>query len=395
MKGKVLITGGAGFIGSHTADALIHDGYEVRVLDNLDPQIHGEGRRVPDYLNDEVEFMYGDVRDRDAVAAALQGVDVVYHLAALTGVTQSMYDVGSYVDVNVTGTATVWDVIVNGKLPVRKFVLSSSRAVYGEGAYMCKACHREVYPPLRPESQFSHGDWEMHCPHCDAPVEAAPTREDKPLQPLSVYAQTKLFQESISRMMAESYGVPTVILRYFNVYGPRQALSNPYTGIAPVFCTRIRNGKPVDIYEDGLPVRDFVHVSDVARANLLAAQAGEAGSAASDGACVVANVGSGEPLTILDMAQSICRHMKEECQLQFSGRFRSGDIRSCYADIDSARRLLGYEPTVSFDWGVADLIRWVFRQQQPRDAYEASLGNLEGRGLVRQPALVAVGGPAR
>ncbi|MHB0878795.1 MAG: SDR family NAD(P)-dependent oxidoreductase [Anaerolineae bacterium] len=388
MKGKVLITGGAGFIGSYTAEALIHDGYEVRVLDNLDPQIHGGERRVPDYLHPDVEFMYGDVRDREAVVAALQGVDVVYHFAALTGVTQSMYEVARYVDVNVAGTATVWDAIVNEKLPVRRFVLSSSRAVYGEGSYLCATCHKEVYPSPRPEAQLSHGDWEMHCPQCHAPMEAAPTREDKPLQPLSVYAQSKLFQENISRMMAESYGVPTVVLRYFNVYGPRQALSNPYTGIAPVFCTRIRNGNPVDIYEDGLPVRDFVHVSDIARANLLAAADLEDGY-------VVANVGSGVRLTVLDMAQAICRYMKEECQLQFSGRFRAGDIRSCYADIDTARRVLGFEPTVSFDWGVADLIRWVLHQEQPDDAYEASVGNLEGKGLVKQTAVAMANGYAR
>lgn len=377
MKGKILITGGAGFIGSHTVDALIREGYHVRVLDNLDPQVHGPTPRVPPYLHPAAEVVLGDIRDRDTLERVLQNVQVVYHLAALTGVTQSMYDIQRYLDVNVTGTAALWDVIINKKLGVEKVILASSRAVYGEGAYFCRRCECELYPSLRPARQLERGQWDMKCPECGEQVEAIPTSEDKPLQPLSIYAQSKRFQEEICQSIARAYGVPLVILRYFNVYGPRQALSNPYTGIAPVFCSRVSTGKPIAIYEDGQSVRDFIHVRDVVRANLLALNYRN-----SD--CTILNIGSGIKMTILDMAQAICAQMEVRPRLEFTGQYRTGDIQSCFADISAARQKLGFEPTVNFKEGVSDLINWVTCQEATIDCYEESVRELAQRGLIQR-----------
>ncbi|MGI6209699.1 MAG: NAD-dependent epimerase/dehydratase family protein [Anaerolineae bacterium] len=377
MTERVLITGGAGFIGSHTTDALLEAGYAVRILDSLDPQVHGPEGRRPEYLSPEAELVVGDVRDADTLARALEGVDFVYHMAALTGVTQSMHDVRRYLDVGVTGTATLWDVLVNRKNRVRKVVLSSSRAVYGEGAYRCDHCEGLVYPKPRGEAQLQQRDWDCHCPTCGGVVTPAPTPEDKPLDPLSVYAHSKRFQEDICDAMSLAYDLPVVTLRYFNVYGPRQALRNPYTGIAPVFASRVRNGLPIDVYEDGLPVRDFVHVRDVVQANLLALDYPGEGMS-------VFNVGTGEQLTVLDMAKAICQEMGHEPRLEFNGRYRVGDIRSCYADLTRSRKELGFEPTIPFRDGVAELVEWVRTQEQEEDRYEQSLRDLRTRGLVRE-----------
>jgi dTDP-L-rhamnose 4-epimerase len=379
MNDTVLITGGAGFIGSHTADALLREGYAVRVLDTLDPQVHGAERKRPAYLSPEVELVRGDVRDPDVVERCARGARVVYHLASLTGVTQSMYDVRSYVDVNVTGTAALWDVIVNRRTGVEKVVLASSRAVYGEGTGLCRACAREVHPLPREAGQLERGDWEARCPHCGGGVEPVAVREDKPPQPLSIYAETKVAQERISRCMAGAHGIPLVILRYFNVYGPRQALGNPYTGIAPVFCSRIRAGQPLCLYEDGRPLRDFVHVGDVVRANLRALAWHGAEAAAF-------NVGSGDPRTIEEIARAICARMGAEPRLEYTGQYRAGDIRGCYADLEAARRDLGYAPAVPFDDGVADLVHWVLGQDGVPGRYEEALSTLEGKGLVRRAA---------
>jgi dTDP-L-rhamnose 4-epimerase len=387
MNDTVLITGGAGFIGSHTADALLRQGYAVRVLDSLDPQVHGPERRRPAYLDPEVELVVGDVRDPGLVERCLRGARAVYHLASLTGVTQSMYDVRGYVDVNVTGTAALWDVIVNRHPGVEKVVLASSRAVYGEGSGFCRACAREVHPLPRDAGQLERGDWEVKCPHCGAGVAAVAVREDKPPQPLSIYAETKLAQERISRCMSGAHGVALVILRYFNVYGPRQALGNPYTGIAPVFCSRVRAGQPVCVYEDGLPLRDFVHVSDVVQANLRALAWNGAEAAAF-------NVGSGDPRTIVEIARAICARMGVEPRLEYTGQYRAGDIRGCYADLEAARRGLGYEPGTSFDAGVAGLVDWVLGQDAVPGRYEEALQALEGKGLVRRAAGAPLPDPA-
>ena len=377
MPYNVLITGGAGFIGSHTADALTREGYQVRVLDNLDPQVHGPNQRIPPYLNQSIEFIHGDIRDQDAVLRALKGVQVVYHMAALTGVTQSMYEIHKYLDINVTGTAALWDVIINKKIELEKVILASSRAVYGEGAYFCRSCECEVFPLPRSEYQLERGEWKVKCPSCGEPIELVPTREDKPLQPLSIYAQSKRYQEDICKSIGKTYGIPVIILRYFNVYGPRQALSNPYTGVAPVFCNRILMGKPIALYEDGLPVRDFIHVEDVVQANLLALGIVNKG-------CTILNVGSGIKLTILDIAHTICDLMEVEPRLEFTNQYRLGDIRSCFADISGARQLLGFEPTIDFKDGISNLIRWVMWQEDIVDGYEDSVSRLEQKGLLNR-----------
>jgi dTDP-L-rhamnose 4-epimerase len=374
---KILITGGAGFIGSHTADALIEQGYPVRVLDCLDSQVHGSSRQIPAYLHPDIEFIVADVRDRDSLERALEGVQVVYHMAALTGVTQSMQEIHRYMDVAVMGTAALWDIIVNKRLPIEKIVLPSSRAIYGEGAFLCPACQQEFYPGLRSEAQLQSGVWEIACPYCGTKAEAIPTREDKPLQSLSIYAESKRVQEDMCRIMADTYHINVVALRYFNVYGPRQSLSNPYTGIAPVFCSQIKAGKPLAMYEDGLPVRDFVHVRDIVQANLKALDYQRSDF-------VALNVGSGEKLTILDMAKAICQQMGAEERLEFTGQYRIGDIRACYADLTQTRALLGFEPELSFKDGVADLVNWVQQQSAVPNHYQESVKELEQSGLMRR-----------
>jgi dTDP-L-rhamnose 4-epimerase len=376
MTKRILITGGAGFIGSHTADKFIEQGHQVRILDVLDLQVHGAARQVPAYLNPAAEFIEGDVRDLNILKKALTDIDAVYHFASLTGVTQSMKDIHHYTDINVTGTAALLDVIVNGHFNIEKIVLSSSRAVYGEGTYYCPNCQRDFAPALRAIEQLESGKWEITCPVCGNPAEARPTREDKVLQPLSIYAENKRMQEDLLRMTAETYQIPAVILRYFNVYGPRQALGNPYTGIAPIFCTRISAGKPIIMYEDGLPIRDFVHVYDVVQANVKALDYAR-------DTVLTANVGTGEKLTILDMAQAICDEMGAERNIEFSGQFRVGDIRGCYADLTQSRSTLGYEPGVTFRQGVAELIQWVGVTAPQNDSYETSVQAMEKSGLMR------------
>jgi dTDP-L-rhamnose 4-epimerase len=346
----VLITGGAGFIGSHTADALLARGYRVRVLDILDPQVHGAERQIPAWLDPRVEFLAGDVRCREDVSRAIDGVDAIFHFAAQTGVGQSMYEIHGYCDVNVGGTAMLLDVLANASHRVRRIVLSSSRAVYGEGAYDC-ACCGTVFPPLRNRQALESHDWRIACPVCAGDLVPLPTAEDKQPAPISVYAETKRSQEELVRLFSTSYGIPSVILRYFNVYGTRQALGNPYTGIGAIFATRALAGKQIAIYEDGLQGRDFVNVRDVVSANLLALENEQAAGG-------LFNVGSGERLTVLDLARAVCRELGRPEDFIWSGQFRVGDIRDCYADLSRSRSLLGFEPKVQFDSGVGELVAW-------------------------------------
>jgi dTDP-L-rhamnose 4-epimerase len=370
-----LVTGGAGFIGSHLVDALLDRGHAVRVFDNLEPQVHGGLREQdmwPGYLAADCEKMQGDVRDRDALYEALHGVDVVYHLAAAVGVGQSMYEIEHYVDVNSRGTAVLLDLLANKEHTVRKLVVASSMSIYGEGAYRCLE-HGEVYPSLRTEEQLAAHDWEMHCPTCQRPVEPLPTAEDKPLHSTSVYAITKKDQEEMCLAVGRAYGIPTVALRFFNVYGPRQALSNPYTGMAAIFSGRLLNGRPPVIFEDGLQSRDLTHVSDIVQANVMAMELKEMDYGAF-------NVGTGRSLTVLDVAQTLIDHLDVEQEPEIVLKFRAGDIRHCSADI---RRIqaLGYEPKVRFEDGVAELVQWV-RAQRATDEFERARGELARRGLT-------------
>lgn len=346
---KILITGGAGFIGSHTADALLKRGYDVRILDTLDPQVHGKAER-PAYLDPGVELMVGDVRIREDVTKATSGVDAIFHFAAMTGVGQSMSDIHSYCDVNINGTAMLLDVLANTPNRVRKIVLSSSRAVYGEGKYRCNRCGI-VFPHARKRERLERRLWKITCPNCGEVPVPIPTDEAKPSDPISIYALTKKVQEELLQMFTDTYNVPSVILRYFNVYGTRQAINNPYTGIGAIFTNRALSGQDINIYEDGKPGRDFVNVRDVVQANLLVLE----NRGAENG---VFNVGSGERLTVLDMASLIKEKLKSHGQLKFTNQYRVGDIRDCYADLTKSRGLLGYRPAVRFEEGVEELIEW-------------------------------------
>ena len=368
---NILVTGGAGFIGSHLVDALIDRGHRVRVLDALVEQVHaGAG---PQYLNPKAEFLQGDVCDADLVNRALEGVDVVYHKAAEVGVGQSMYEIGRYVRANDFGTAVLLEAIVKRRPQIKKLVVASSMSIYGEGAYSCESCG-PVQPKLRPLSQLLDRDWELDCPQCGAKVKPAPTNEDKPLFPTSVYAISKQDQEQFCLVVGRAYDIPAVALRYFNVYGPRQALSNPYTGVCAIFSGRLLNDQPPLIFEDGEQTRDFVHVSDIVQANLLALETDKADYQA-------VNIGTGFPISISEITSMLAHGLQKDIQPEVTGKYREGDIRHCVADISRARKLLGYEPKVKLADGIPELLDWV-RQQQAANTTQAT-AELEQHQLVR------------
>jgi dTDP-L-rhamnose 4-epimerase len=371
---KILITGGAGFVGSHTADALLKKGHEVRVFDNLAPQVHGENARKPDYLNRDVEFIKGDIRNREAFKKALAGIEVVYHLAAAVGVGQSMYQVYEYVEVNSLGGAVLLDILTIEKHRVEKVIVASSMSIYGEGQYRCAHCG-VVFPKLRTNAQLEARDWEMHCPTCLSTVIPMPTSEEKPLFPTSIYAITKRDHEETFLVVGRSYKIPTVALRYFNIYGSRQALSNPYTGVGSIFCSRLLNKKPPIVFEDGGQSRDFTHISDIVQANLLALEKEEANYE-------VFNVGTGNPMTICEMGNMLRERLAPEQHLQILEQYRVGDIRHCYADISKIQQRLGYNPQVPFKEGLNELIEWV-RTQEAVDRVDMAKAQLHDRSLVQ------------
>lgn len=369
---NILVTGGAGFIGSHLTDALVERGHQVRVLDLLIPQVHGDD--AGQYLNPLAEFIRGDVCDPLVIGNALDGIDAVFHEAAEVGVGQSMYEIQRYVRANDLGTAVLLERLIERKDRIRKLVVASSMSIYGEGAYSCTQCGM-VYPSLRPAAQLLERRWEMECPDCGASVAPARTREDKPLFPTSVYAITKQDQEQFCLVVGRSYGIPTVALRYFNVYGARQALSNPYTGVCAIFSARLLNNQRPWIYEDGQQTRDFVHVSDIVQANLRALE--------TDGADYQAiNVGTGVATSIHQVASLLSAGLGKDLEPEAVGKYRDGDIRHCVADISRARALLGYEPQVSLEQGIPELLSWV-REQSPEDHVVRATEELEERQLVR------------
>jgi dTDP-L-rhamnose 4-epimerase len=371
---QILVTGGAGFIGSHLVDALIARGHRVRVLDNLSPQVHGRAARRPGYLHPQADLLKGDVRRRPNLRAALRDVEIVFHEAAAVGVGQSMYEIRRYVDVNTNGGATLLDVLANESHSVRKVVVASSMSIYGEGAYDCARDGR-VYPSLRSEDQLAARDWEMRCPRCGQPVEARPTDEDKPLAPTSIYAVTKRDHEEMFLAVGRAYRLPTVALRYFNVYGPRQALSNPYTGVAAIFSSRLLNGRSPMIFEDGEQTRDFTHVRDIVQANLLAMES-DAGD------YEVFNVGTGVATSVRRVAELLAERLQVRAQPEIVHQFRAGDIRHCYADIGKIQRVLGYRASVPFEEGIADLVEWA-REQEPDDGVERARRELAAKALIQ------------
>lgn len=375
MSRSVLVTGGAGFIGSHLVDALLAGGHQVTVYDNLEPQVHGERSTPPEYLAGEVEFVRADVRQREPLEEAIRNAEVVFHLAAMVGVGQSMYQVHRYVDANTGGTALLLDVLVNSEHSVKKVVVASSMSIYGEGAYECPDCGR-VAPPLRSEEQLARGEWELRCPTCGKTLKPLPTPESKPLQPTSIYAQVKRHQEEMVLLVGRTYGIPSVALRFFNVYGSRQALSNPYTGVCAIFSSALLNGNPPVIFEDGRQTRDFVHVSDVSAALVSSME-----SPAAD--YQTFNVGTGDATSILDVARVLAKEIGTAVEPRVEGKYRPGDVRHCFADLSKTSAKLGFVPRVKFKDGVAELVAWVAKQRgRASDRSREALAELRERGLL-------------
>jgi dTDP-L-rhamnose 4-epimerase len=370
---KVLVTGGAGFIGSHVVDGLLAAGCEVCVLDALASAVHGADRKRPDHLATAAELVVGSVGDRSALARALRGVDAVVHCAAALGLGRSMYEIERYVAENSVGTAVLLEELVARRDRIRRLVVASSMSLYGEGAYR-DPDGRLVFPQPRSPAQLEARDWELR-DEAGRPLVAAPTPESKPLQPTSVYAITKRDHEELSLTVGDAYGIPTVALRYFNVYGPRQALSNPYTGVMAIFASRLLNGRAPLVYEDGGQTRDFVHVSDVVQANLLALERPEAVGR-------VYNVGTGAATSVRDVAERLARELRVDVAPDVPGRFRAGDIRHCTADVTRIRDELGYAPRVALADGLRELLDWL-RTQSADDRVEEAERELAERGLAR------------
>jgi dTDP-L-rhamnose 4-epimerase len=352
-KKRVLVTGGAGFVGSHLVDALLRQGHAVRVYDNLTPQVHSEG--LPSYFARGVELIEGDMRHQERLREAVRNIDVVFHLAAAVGVGQSMYEIAHYMDVNTQGTANLLQALLDTRCRTEKLIVASSMSIYGEGKYVCETCG-EVAPRPRPLSQLKRKTWESLCPQCRAALKPVPTDESKPLQCTSIYALSKKDQEEMVLLFGRTYEVPAVALRYFNIYGSRQALSNPYTGVAAIFASRLMNGNAPLVFEDGLQQRDFVSVQDVVAANLLAMERPQA-----DGMAL--NIGSGQPITIRAVALELARALATELPPQITGKYRAGDIRHCFADISAAEKVLGYRPRVRFSEGIQELVQWLGSQK--------------------------------
>ncbi len=372
MKKNILVTGGAGFIGSFLVDELVSQGHAVTILDNLDPQVHTSGK-TPDYLNNSAAFVKGSVLDRKLLSSLVANSDVIFHEAAAVGVGQSMYQIDHYMNTNSQGTAVLLDVLVNDKHNVKKVVVAASMSSYGEGMYECLSCGKKVKPKLRSEEQLKNNVWEPLC-SCGSSLRAVPTNEETFQDVNSIYSLSKKNQEDMVLMVGKTYGIPSVALRYFNVYGPRQSLSNPYTGVSAIFMSRLKNNNPPVIYEDGLQTRDFISVHDVVQANILAME-----KSAAD--YEVFNVGTQKPHTIVSIAQDLARLLKKDIKPSVSLNFRKGDVRHCFADISKIKSKLGFEPKVSFDDGMKELIEWSAKVQAV-DNFEQATKELKDKGLI-------------
>jgi dTDP-L-rhamnose 4-epimerase len=367
----VLITGGAGFVGSHLAETLIAQGHRVRIYDNLSHQVHES--RFPSYLTRDAEFIQGDVRDLARLRDAVGDAQVIYHLAAAVGVGQSMYQIADYTSVNSYGTANLLQAILDTGSAAEKVIVASSMSIYGEGRYLCPNCG-QLAPAVRSPEKLQQKKWELECARCEQKLNPVPTDESKPLQCSSIYALGKKTQEEMVLLFGRTYKIPTVALRYFNIYGPHQALSNPYTGVMAIFASRLMNGNPPVIFEDGLQQRDFVNVTDVVQANVLAME-----SSAADGIAI--NVGSGQAVTIREVATLLMQALGKSLPFEVNGKSRAGDIRHCFADITTASRLLGYKPRVTLEAGLSELVAWL-ESQKASDHVEEAMVRLAVRGLV-------------
>ena len=378
---NVLITGGAGFIGSNLAKKLLRLGYRVTILDNLSKQIHGDNPEVtsPIYrslLNTDVRIIIGSITDKDILRQAIEGQDIIVHYAAETGTGQSMYEIEKYIDVNIGGTALMLDILTNEKHEVIKLIVASSRAIYGEGSYMCKK-DGLVFPDLRRMEDIDVGDFECKCPICGSDVDLKMTNEDAKIHPNSIYGITKQNQEQMIMLMGKTLGIPAVALRYQNVYGPGQSLSNPYTGILSIFSNLIRNGKNINIFEDGNESRDFVYIDDVVDATILSIESDNANNK-------IYNVGSNERLNVKQVAETLIKAYKSNSKLEVSGNYRLGDIRHNIADISRIQTDLGYKPKFSFNIGIKRFVEWVKTQEIKSDAaFEDSISEMKDKGLFK------------
>ena len=377
---KILVTGGAGFIGSNLSLKLLSKGYEVTILDNLSKQIHGANpdKTSPLYnsIKNKVHFIEGSVTNREDWLKAIDSVDCIVHLAAETGTGQSMYEIEKYVGVNIGGTALMLDILTNTNHTVKKVVVAESRAIYGEGRYYSKELNQFVYPTERSEAAMRAGDFEVKYKGCDSPLKLVGTTEDSMIHPTSVYGITKQVQGQLVHLVCPSIGIASVSYRYQNVYGPGQSLSNPYTGILSIFSTRIRNGNGINIFEDGKETRDFVYIDDVVDATILGIEKEEANGH-------VFNVGTGVATDVLTVARTLIEKYEIDVPVTISGNFRLGDIRHNYADITAARTILGFEPKWSFSDGIGEFVKWVNEQGVQEDKYEASNEEMKKKGLYK------------
>jgi len=370
---RILVTGGAGFIGSFLTEALIKDGHSIRILDNLEKQVH-HGKK-PDYLPKEAEFIEADIRDRSSWEKALNDIEVVMHCASAVGVGQSQYEIAKYTAVNALGTANMLDVLANEKNSVKHILVPTSMTAYGEGIYRCRQ-HGECRPRMRHEKHLMDLCFEPICPECPKTLEPFPTPEDELREPASVYAITKNIQEELILSFGHTYGVKTTVFRLFNVYGPRQSLSNPYTGVTAIFLSRLKNSEAPVIYEDGLQSRDFISVHDVVRAFQMALKSDQV-----DGE--VFNIGSGKPVSILQIAKTLSDVTGINIEPEITGRSRKNDIRHCFADIAKAKEILGWEPTISFEQGIKELVEWS-ANEKAEDHFKEAEAILQAKNVQQQ-----------
>lgn len=375
---NILITGGAGFIGSNLALQLIEKNYQVTVLDNLSPQIHGDAEKSTLYnsIKDKVNFIHGDVQNKSDWEKALKNQHIVVHLAAETGTGQSMYQIEKYSDVNVKGTSILLDLLTNTQHTVEKVVVASSRAIYGEGKYHSPILNTSVYPLGRKEEDMLAGDFSVKCPHTGTEAQLEHTDEWSRIQPNSIYGLTKYYQEQAIMISCQALGIPAVAFRYQNVYGPGQSLNNPYTGILSIFSTRIKGQKEISIFEDGTESRDFVYIDDVIAATILGIEKEEANYQSF-------NVGTGVGTSVLEVAQELCSNYGIKVPIHITGQFRMGDIRHNIADMTLAKKLLGFEAKVSFKEGLKNFTDWVNQQTILSDKYEDSLEEMKSKGLLK------------
>ena len=377
---RILITGGAGFIGSNLALKLINKGYSITVLDTLSEQIHGADPELtsPLYntIKNKVRFVKGSVTSKADWLVALQEADCVVHLAAETGTGQSMYDIYNYVNVNISGTALLLDILTNEKHQVKRVVVAESRAIYGEGRYFSEELNTYVYPDERTDDFMKQGDFEVKYPGCKQPLQLVGTTEDSLIHPTSVYGITKQVQGQLIHLVCPKIGIDAVSFRYQNVYGPGQSLSNPYTGILSIFSTRIKNGNGINIFEDGKETRDFVYIEDVVDATILGIEVKEAAGYAF-------NIGTGVATDVLTIARTLIDKYGIDVPVTVSGNYRLGDIRHNYADISLAQKILGFQPAWSFDKGIGEFAQWVNKQEIQQDKYDDSIREMKEKGLYK------------